>query len=155
MHSNAEKQNVLVVDAQVASLEEIGDFIQQKADESGLSFKRTWELMLAVDEVCSNMIAHAGPDDVECRVETRWKNEPDCVTISISDNAFTFNPLTVAADEEEVSEESKNLGGMGTYLIGKMVDTAEYRREDGMNTVTIRKFKKRNANHRPREQQKG
>ena len=134
-------ETTLVVKANYSSLEEISDFVQGHAETSGLSFKKTWEVMLALDELCCSTISHIGSDDDELKLKILWKQHEKGVTIQISDNGPPFNPLRAAPDEKEVLEENKRLGGMGPYLIEKMLDEIAYKRINGHNVLVLTKNK--------------
>lgn len=135
----------LCVPAVFSSLEKISDFIQQQAHQSRLSFKKTWELMLVMDELCCSIISHGRSCSGKHVLFLRWKEEPEYITIQLSDNGIPFNPLLPCAEEKEVVEETKRLGGMGPHLIEKMIDGVSYHRENGYNFLCLSKFKgKRN-----------
>lgn len=136
-------KDVFVVKATPSCLELVSDYVQRKAQETRLSFKRTWELMLAVDEICFNITSHAFPDKSDGRmIKIAWKKNEEHVVILLSDNGIPFNPLKVPVNESEVFEENRLLGGMGPYLIEKMVDEVSYKRENGFNCLIIKKNKR-------------
>ncbi len=138
---------ILVVKAAYSSLEAISDFIQSHAEESGLSFKKTWEVMLALDELCCNIISHSDADDDEEEdaeeLRILWKQDPKGVAIQISDDGPPYNPMQVTPGERDVLEENRRLGGMGPYLIEKMLDEVTYKRVNGTNVLTLRKKKRK------------
>jgi len=147
--------DTLTVAATFSSLETIADFVQQKAARSNLSFKRTWELMLAIDEICSNIIAHTLPTDEDRKISLTWTLEDGVVLMTLSDNGIAFNPLSVPPAEREEIEETRFLGGMGSYLIEKMVDSISYERKNHANLLTIRKMLKKERNGRITSRQNG
>lgn len=135
--------NTLVVKTNFGSLELIGDFIQARAHAARLGFKKTWEIMLALDEICCNIISHAKPEQKDRKIKITWKQEPDSTTILLADNGPPFNPLEISPEEIEVLEENKRLGGMGPYLIQKMLDVVTYKRNNGVNCLFLRKYRKK------------
>ncbi|HOJ41136.1 MAG TPA: ATP-binding protein, partial [bacterium] len=106
----------------------------------------TWEVMLAIDEICCNIIAHARPLGGQHALYLTWQDEPEAVTIFVSDKGIPFNPLLPCTEEKEVLEENRRLGGMGPHLIEKMLDKVSYRRENGFNHLCLCKFKSRRNN---------
>ncbi|MCM8769070.1 MAG: ATP-binding protein [Candidatus Omnitrophica bacterium] len=125
-----------------SSLEKISDFIQAQAHQSQLSFKKTWEVMLVVDEICCNIVTHGKPIEGKHALWVAWKDDGQVVGVLIMDNGAPYNPLLPCPEEEEILEESKRLGGMGPHLIGEMLDEVSYRRENGCNCVWLYKVKK-------------
>ena len=133
-------ENSIVVKASFPYLEMISDFIRQQAGLSNLGFKKTWELMLAIDEITSNIVSYAASDKDNCKIKVVWKVEKNCITVSIYDNGRPFNPLKIPEEESNLIEENKRLGGMNPELVKKMVDEAFYKRENGLNCVMLKKY---------------
>ena len=134
------KERVLRIKATFGSLEKISDFIQERAQSSNLGFKKTWELMLVIDEICFNIISHSCSDGTSQNdLWIDWDDKPDCITVSFLDNGALFNPLEGCAEDAEIQEENVRLGGMGTYLIEKMVEEVSYSCVGGKNHVVLKK----------------
>ncbi len=135
-----ENYDYLVIEKQYGSLEPISDFIQERSLASRLSFKKTWELMLVIDEICSCIILHSHKKESELKII--WGNKEAYVEVEIIDEGDEFNPLIPPEDENDCRE----VGAMGIYLIGKMVDKAWYKRVNGVNKTFITKNKCRKNN---------
>ncbi|MCM8820622.1 MAG: ATP-binding protein [Candidatus Omnitrophica bacterium] len=133
-------EDYIEIEKKPGGLEYISDFIQERSLGIKLGFKKTWELMLVVDEVCSNILANS---DGEGFLKIAWRNNDTYVRIEIIDRGEPFNPLSPPPDEDEML----SLGAMGTYMIEKMVDKIEYHRIKDINKVCIIKSRKRN-NHK-------
>jgi anti-sigma regulatory factor (Ser/Thr protein kinase) len=65
---------------------------------------------------------------------------PSGLRITIRDKGKEFNPLNRAAPKLDVPAETRQIGGLGIYLIKQTMDTVRYRREDGYNVLTIEKY---------------
>jgi anti-sigma regulatory factor (Ser/Thr protein kinase) len=128
------------IEKRPGSLEGISDFIQERSLFVKLGFKKTWELMLVVDEICSNIISNSTSSDSMLKIT--WRCNGNCAMIEIIDRGEHYNPLEPTQEDDE--EES--LGAMNTYLIEKMVDSAEYQRVNGTNRVSIIKYRHRGNN---------
>jgi anti-sigma regulatory factor (Ser/Thr protein kinase) len=129
-------KNCLEKEKNIGNLEAISDFIQEKCMEENLSSKKTWELMLVVDEICSKIIS--GNLENKNKIKIAWYGSEKYITIKIQDSGERFNPLLPGSDEDE----KYTLGAMSTRLIEKMVDEACYERYNNTNKVTIKKFLK-------------
>lgn len=126
-----EKIDYIVVEASYGSLELISNFIQKKCSLLNLSFKKTWELMLTVDEICSSIITCRNNDPNIIKVT--WENIANSVKIEIIDDGTPFNPLNTKETDY----------GLGFQVIKEMVDYYEYKRENGYNIVILKKYKRR------------
>jgi len=125
------KLDYIVVEASYGGLELISNFIQKKCFLSNLGFKKTWELLLTVDEICSTIL--------NCRlndpniIKVLWKDMKDMIKIEIIDDGTPFNPLNVDFYETDY--------GFGFSFVKEMVDRVEYKRENGFNIVVIEKHR--------------
>jgi anti-sigma regulatory factor (Ser/Thr protein kinase) len=128
------------IEKKPGGLEGISDFIQERSLSVKLGFKKTWELMLVVDEICSNIISNSTSSDSMLKVT--WRYDGNSVTVEVLDRGFPYNPLNPTKEDDE--EES--LGVMNTYMIEKMVDSAEYQRINETNRVSIIKCRHRANN---------
>jgi len=118
----------------------ISDFVQEKARQSGLGNKRTWELLLALDEICSSLVFHNGCVREDHEVRLSWQEDSDSITVCLFENGVPFNPFVSVEEEAGAEEETRQLGGMSHELLGRMVDEMSYEHRDGWNCLTIRKY---------------
>ncbi len=130
----------IIIERRAGSLECISDFIQERSLSIKLGFRKTWELMLVIDEICSNILSKSASSDNTLKIVWRYDGE-NCVTVEILDRGFPYNPLNPSPEEDEKS----SLGEMGTYLIDEMVDRAEYQRVKDTNRICIVKCRRKTA----------
>ncbi|MCM8804842.1 MAG: ATP-binding protein [Candidatus Omnitrophica bacterium] len=128
------KVDYIVVEASYAGLELISSFIQKKCALTNLSFKKTWELMLTIDEICSIILTCKTNEPNIIKVS--WQDINNTIKIEIMDDGTPFNPLTINPEEDDDY-------GFGFNLIKEMVDYVEYKRENGYNIVIIKKNRKK------------
>ncbi len=119
-------------------LEEIRRSVQNILSESILSDKSVNSVLLAIEEACTNVIRHAylyGPGVIRIRV----KLFQDRVVFSIFDKGrkFDFNHSEVPDLDRYVRTGRK--GGLGLYLIRKMMDSVDYFSRDGENELRMEK----------------
>jgi len=132
---NKEKLPVLIVEKTFAGLEVISDFVQKMCSQTKIGFKKTWELMMAIDEICSNLIT-CSYDEGDF-IKIIWKVDGNNLEIEIEENGSPFNPL-------ENFNEDDNLYGLGPQVIKKMVDEAKYIRKKNLNKIIlIKKLRKK------------
>lgn len=128
-----ERIDYIVVEANYGGLELISNFIQNRCLDIKLGFKKSWELMLVVDEICSAI--------VNCQknepnyIKVIWENSGNEIIIKIIDDGTPFNPLNYSEEIEY---------GLGPKIISQMIDEILYKRENGVNIISLKKCKKRN-----------
>ncbi|PGH39056.1 MAG: anti-sigma factor [Candidatus Nephrothrix sp. EaCA] len=114
------------------SLQDIRQFIRQSLVSMELSDAELGTLVLAMDEICSNLIIHAHQCDeyheVEIRIEVPDKKS--VVFEVIDDKAiFDINKYQAMPLNEIVHERRR--GGLGVRLVKSIMDNVEYYNRNG------------------------
>lgn len=125
----------LTVAGQLDSLAALREYVREAAAEAGLEAKPTYHLVLAVDEVATNIITHGYEEaglsgDVIIRAEI----EEASLTISLEDSGVKFDPRE-RPDPSNLDDplETRDIGGLGIYLTLHNVDRFDYLWQDGKN----------------------
>jgi anti-sigma regulatory factor (Ser/Thr protein kinase) len=118
-------ESKIVVPASLHYLEAVLAFVDKVADASGLDQAETQELVLAVEEACSNVIRHALEENPEETFEVRCRPTEAGLTVAICDKGLPFDPNHLP--EYSPSEEEPVSTGMGMYLIKQSVDEVRFR----------------------------
>lgn len=98
------------------------------------------QILIAADEVFTNIASYAYPTGGESgtiEIEVRLDNPG--LTVTFSDSGVPFNPLETPAPELEADVENRPIGGLGIFLVRKLMDSVEYRRENDRNVLLFRK----------------
>ncbi len=125
------------------SLSEIRAFVAEAAEDAGLAPASVYEVQLAVDEACSNIIDHAyggeGRGDIECTCHITNQG----LTINLRDHGEPFDPESVAEPDLHAKLEERTTGGLGLYFIRKLMDEVifEFQEADSANLLTLVKQK--------------
>lgn len=117
----------------------VGEKIGAFCAEHGLAEEVSFEVHLALDELLTNTIDYGYDDDNEHRIDLLLRLESDTLTVEIADDGRAFDPLQAAEPDLGTSIEDRARGGLGIYLVRKMMDSVAYRRQDGRNIVTLTK----------------
>ena len=96
-------------------------------------------IMLALDELLTNIISYAYPDTREHPIDIFLASDNWSIIIEISDDGTPFNPLEVEEPDLTVSIEERQIGGLGVHLVRKLMDSVEYQRHDDRNIFTMKK----------------
>ena len=65
---------------------------------------------------------------------------PPSVSITFTDNGIPYNPLTKSDPDTTLSAEEREIGGLGIFIVKKMMDEVFYEYHDNKNCLTIRKI---------------
>ena len=96
---------------------------------------------LALDEILTNTISYGYDDDEPHRIEITVGPEAEALAIVIVDDSAAFDLSSAPTPDIGTSLEERPLGGLGLFLVHQMMDSVEYRREEGRNIVTLEKNK--------------
>jgi serine/threonine-protein kinase RsbW len=128
------------VDADMANLGQVRDFVEEEAQSAGLSSDQKGELVLAVDEAVTNVMMHGCPQG-GCNIELEAKLDDRAFSILIRDNGQLFDPTKRHDPNLNISPfEQEQAGGFGVYLIKHLVDQISYQvTSQGCNELTLLK----------------
>lgn len=125
--------------AEPSRLATIREFVAQAGYDLGLNKQEIYDLQLAVDEACANVVLHAyggRGGEVEITVELTGGG----VRVTIRDWGRAFDPQTVPSPDIEASLEQRRLGGLGLYLMRQVMDEVHFAFDvDNGNTLTLLK----------------
>ncbi|HOP86769.1 MAG TPA: ATP-binding protein [Syntrophorhabdaceae bacterium] len=119
--------------ARLESLNYLIDMIGSCAKEQGLSEKKINEIRIAAEEALMNIINYAYKQK-EGYVEVVCKTEPEgTFVIEIIDTGIAFDPFSVPEPDITQDIDTRQIGGMGIFLIRKLTDDFHYRRDGDKN----------------------
>ncbi len=128
-------EEVHVAPVEVGRLEEICGFIEERLESAALPERDRAKVMVAVDEILSNIFRYSGASEVEtvCRIREGR------VQICFSDDGTPFNPLRRPEPDLEEEVLQRPIGGLGIYIVKNTMDevTYEYSFAQGRNRLTI------------------
>jgi len=145
-----EEERELCVASQLSNLAAIADFVGAAAARAGLDEQQVFEVQMATDEACTNSMEHAYGGREDGQVHVCCSSENDAFVVRVVDYGKPFAPESVPEPDLSVRIEERSVGGLGLYLMRRLVDEIEFARDaDGGNRVTMRKRRKTPARPRP------
>jgi len=130
--------NSLTLDATLEALSSISDFVVERARAAGLDEHAVWEVQLAVDEAATNVIQHSYAEHVGT-LTVQAETVDGELRITLRDRGVPFNPLEVPEPDLESPLEERKTGGLGLYLMRKLMDSVDWHFGDGENVLTMTK----------------
>jgi len=124
-------------------LDEIRDFVGDIARSGGFSDKDVYNIQLASDEAASNIIEHAYENIRDGVLEISCGLKGNVITIILVDHGASFDPSNVPAPNVEADLSDRQIGGLGLYLMRKLMDEVRYEADtkNNRNTLTLIKHK--------------
>lgn len=118
--------NILSACGDYKELESIRDYVRSQANISGLSEDKVNNITLAVDEACSNLIHYSMKFDKNQQLNICAKTENNKFIVTIQDKGKSFDPINVQNPNMEKYFKEMKHGGLGIFIIKKIVDNIEY-----------------------------
>ena len=98
------------------------------------------QLMICCDEIFTNIASYAYQDNNgSITVVIEFVPETQSLRIIFSDSGTAFNPLEISEPDTSSALTERKIGGLGMFMVKKMMDTVEYCRENGKNVLTLTK----------------
>jgi serine/threonine-protein kinase RsbW len=137
MHTRFE----LTIGSDIAEIPVVLDRFGEALQANGFSAEEILDTQLAVEEAITNVIVHGyrrtgEPISITCQIHHNR------VEVRITDAAPRFDPFTVPEPELEESVEDRSIGGLGVYLIRRVMDEVSYHYRDGRNVLVMVKIKR-------------
>ena len=100
------------------------------AEQNGFSVK------FVVEELFTNMVKYSKParSDIFLKIE---RNDKQCLIVMTEDDVDMFDITKIPDADVTRSIEDRTPGGLGIYLIRKMVDKLDYDYLDRQSKITI------------------
>lgn len=128
------------VGCSIENLKGVRDFIRHSLRDHGVPDLDISEMVLALDEMCSNLMIHAhqcNPDDLfELHIMVE-KNQP--IVFELVDDGTVFDINEFAEPSLDNIVHQKRKGGLGIRLVKSIMDKVEYQTTTGRSVCRLTK----------------
>lgn len=121
-----EKEYKISVSSSTKNLHKIRNFIEETALNSGISREKTDEIILAVDEACTNIIKYTYKYEEKHKISIKIKNKGNNLIVEIIYRGKGFDPNKVKSPDMKEYFKNYKVGGLGIPLMRKFVNRIEY-----------------------------
>jgi anti-sigma regulatory factor (Ser/Thr protein kinase) len=112
---------------------------EELAQEWELPVSLTMNISLVLEEAFSNIIYYAFNDDGVHKIRITISLRNDKLTVRIKDDGIPFDPTAQRQPDITLPAVERPVGGLGIFLISKIMDTVYYSREKNLNVLTLTK----------------
>ena len=123
----------------ISELEKVAQFVEEIGEELGLSMELQMNLNLVMEEMVTNVIFYAYPQDEEADIELLAKSDGKELTFVLSDQGKEFDPTAKEDTDLDVNPADRELGGMGIFIVKNIMNKVTYQRLEGKNLLTMTK----------------
>ena len=124
------------------SLDEIGilaEFIEELGEELSLPVETIMHINLALEEAVSNVIMYAYPQEEEHDIILQATANEQQIIFLLTDNGLSFDPTNAPDVNLDIPAEERQIGGLGIFLIRRIMNEVTYQRLDGENHLIMKK----------------
>jgi serine/threonine-protein kinase RsbW len=108
-------------------------FVVAGAEESGFGIDEIFQIELACDEACTNIIEHAYGGEEKGDIQVTWAYSEGSFTITIVDEGRPFDPGEVPEPRVPTNPDDINnlqIGGLGIHFMRKLMDEVHFQTDD-------------------------
>ncbi len=126
----------LTLDATTENIEEVTAFIDAYLEKIDCPMHEQMQIDVAVDELFSNIANYAYFPNVG-KATVDIDSSDGRVIISFIDGGVPYNPLEKEDPDIKAKAEDREIGGLGIFMVKKMMDEISYEYRDEKNILTI------------------
>lgn len=139
--TNSTAKYKITVKASTEHLSKVRDFVAEHAAAFGFDQQEVADIRLAVDEAYTNIIKHAYQNNPDEWVDIELGYDNSTFWVTLLDTGVSFDPSNYKRPDICKKIKEKKRGGVGVYLIRKLMDDVEYQANDTFNTIRMTKKK--------------
>ena len=124
---------------QVSELERVNQFVEEIGEELNLDMELQMNLNLVMEEMVSNVIFYAYPQEVDAEIELVAKSDGKELTFVLTDQGREFDPTAKEDADPNVNPAEREIGGMGIFIVKNIMNQVTYQRLEGNNLLTMTK----------------
>lgn len=126
----------LNVKAAIENVPVVTEFVDEILESVDCSMKAQTQIDVVIDEIFSNIAFYAyGEEGGDALIEVEAKE--GSVKLVFSDTGKPYNPLEAEEPDITASVEDRKIGGLGIFMVKKMMDEVSYVYEEGHNRLTL------------------
>ncbi len=140
MMAGQEVSKNILINNNLSEIERLSKAVAEFGKKNNLAGEVIYDVRLTLEEVVSNIIMYGFEDNYEHQISIEMNLQGETLTMKIKDDGKPFNPLEVKSTNLEKPFDEREIGGMGIYIVRKLMDNILYKREEGNNVLQLTKY---------------
>ena len=130
---------VLTLSNDVQEVPLLNAFIDEICEFHNLDEMATMQMNLAIEEAVVNVMNYGYPEGTKGNVDISVQSDGGCLKFVIKDSGRPFDPTTRDEVDTSLPAEKRAIGGLGIFLVRRLMDSIKYEYKDGHNILTLKK----------------
>jgi anti-sigma regulatory factor (Ser/Thr protein kinase) len=127
------------VPADAAQLTVLTRFLRDFGLAAALDAAQVQTFELTLEEIFMNIVMHGSQPGRTPLVEVSLHRAAESVTMTVEDDGPQFDPLLLPPPDVTASLADRQVGGLGVFLVRKVMDSVTYARNAGRNQLCMTK----------------
>ncbi len=119
------------------SYDSVTGYIAERCAAEGCDENAINQIVIASSEILANIESYAYEDGGSIEIITKCRSHR--MFITFKDNAPPFNPLLHEEPDVTLPLKNRRSGGLGIFIVKKLMSDVSYKYENNQNTLTIEK----------------
>ena len=136
-------KTTIILQNRISELERLRDAIQEFAEKHGVPSEAAFDINLALEELLTNIINYGYTDDAIHEIRLTIQKGRHAVRLDLEDDGVPFDPTKLERPDVDQDISQRKIGGLGIFLVGKLMDSTSYRRESNRNIIVLSKTVKK------------
>lgn len=129
--------NSIVIGCDKGELTSIRQFVADELEKQEIPDLEAHKLVLAVDEVCANLIIHANNCDPVNKIELQLEISPKQIIFTFKDKGIGFDINEYQSPSMDELISTRRQGGIGLLLVKRIMDKIEFTTEKNYNICRL------------------
>jgi len=140
MSSKASMMNPVLevtLESKTSECTRLSEKLEKFAEHHRLSSEVSYAIRLALEEILVNTMSYGCCEDLVNTIHVRLRKTDKTVEVEVEDDAAFFNPLEAVISEPAHGKVPEKEGGLGIFLVKKLMDDLKYRRTEKGNLLQM------------------
>ena len=130
-------KKTLVLHNDIREIPELAAFVEALAADCALDGRLKAGLNLALEEAVTNVMMYAYPAGETGLIEISAGREGERIVFTVVDSGVPFDPTSVPDADTSLGVSERPIGGLGIFLVRKLMDEIRYERAGAKNVLTL------------------
>lgn len=124
---------------ELVEVDQVAEAVEGFAREHGFTAPVCMAVSLSLHEHLTNVVTHGSEPGRQHAIQVHLAVANRQVEVEVRDDGRPFDPLSRPDPDTSLPLDEKPVGGLGVFLLRRLMDGVDYRHEDGLNVLRMTK----------------